>query len=490
MGIVPRPISSDSLYIPLELRDGHPDVFKYIEDNWSLRKHSDVPGQTELVQICEEKDGHYVVPRFFLPGEHEALLGVDYRDISDRTSMGLSHVVEARNFVQDEAMAAMDASHGGILNLACGYGKTVIMSRTIAIRDKRTIIFVASGMLMEQWGDELRKFLRRGDKELKDSDIILAAGGDHFTEEALTAWEEAAVVVCMLQSAHRNLEALAPYAKLFGTVVFDECHHVPARTFYSTARIFPGDRFALTATIERQDGLHEMLYHLVGDIIYSHLKGFLTAEVVFRNTDITIDLDDKIVRELVMSRNRLHPSKLLSYLQTIPDRNRFICRQALREFARKEHVLVMSHGVEHCSVLAAMIHTLPGCPTDLRVGVVTGAVKPSKRKEVIESNNITFATIETTKEALSVPSLTRVVFATPFKDWIVFQQGSGRVEREHPGKDFARAVVIHDNMIPMSSGTQAKLMARLRYHERKYTIEERKKPQRRKGRPKRPSRNL
>jgi superfamily II DNA or RNA helicase len=82
--------------------------------------------------------------------------------------------------------------------------------------------------------------------------------------------------VSTYDSAHLHVER---YGNRFGTVVFDEVHHLPGRVFSMAAEgsIAPF-RLGLTATLERPDGEHLRAETLVGPVVYRREIGDLAGE--------------------------------------------------------------------------------------------------------------------------------------------------------------------------------------------------------------------
>jgi superfamily II DNA or RNA helicase len=74
------------------------------------------------------------------------------------------------------------------------------------------------------------------------------------------------ITVATYDSAAMHAERLGPK---FGLVIFDECHHLPAPGYSAMARsLIAPFRLGLSATVERSDGGEEILYDLVGDVVY------------------------------------------------------------------------------------------------------------------------------------------------------------------------------------------------------------------------------
>jgi superfamily II DNA or RNA helicase len=79
-------------------------------------------------------------------------------------------------------------------------------------------------------------------------------------------------------------------------IIFDEVHHLPAAGYRNIAEMFAAPyRMGLTATFEREDGLHEELNRLVGGKVFEKNVKDLTGTHLspFRLEKITVDLTEE-----------------------------------------------------------------------------------------------------------------------------------------------------------------------------------------------------
>ena len=75
------------------------------------------------------------------------------------------------------------------------------------------------------------------------------------------------ITVATVQTLIRRKKELPGLVKQFGTLLLDEAHHVPAATFTGIIQKFPAKyRYGLSATPEREDGLHPFLYAVMGPL--------------------------------------------------------------------------------------------------------------------------------------------------------------------------------------------------------------------------------
>ena len=288
-------------------------------------------------------------------------------------------------------------------------------------------------------------------------------------------------VVAMLQTSVLALEDI-PYEvrRRFATIIFDEGHHVPAATFQMAANVFYGNRLGLTATYEREDGLHHILERHVGPIFYKNLEGDLTANVYAMDTDIALDLEDEeVLAEITVLRSQwdrrqkrwvrkreFQHAMLARYLGSLNKRNHLIVDCVTHFLRQGRRILVLSQSPDHVQNLVDVMRDIHD--TGVRVGAVTGDTPARERTSIIRDAHVTFATIGVAREGLDATRLDTVIFATPFSAWATFQQGKGRAERAVPGKKPPIALLLRDNLIPVANGTFYSLARKMKRHGIRY----------------------
>jgi superfamily II DNA or RNA helicase len=148
----------------------------------------------------------------------------------------------------------------GILHAVCGAGKTGMTCYLMAQLQMRTVIFVNTDHLMNQWVDELGSWLG-----LDEVDDIGYISGKRKPPTKVYP-----VMICMLQSIRKGskFEALIrEHIQHYDLLVSDECHHMPANTYYETMSYFKGrHRLALSATLERSDDMIRLVPYLFGPV--------------------------------------------------------------------------------------------------------------------------------------------------------------------------------------------------------------------------------
>ena len=149
------------------------------------------------------------------------------------------------------------ASMRGCVVMPTGAGKTAVAVRAIQEAGAPALVVVPTIDLMDQWAGVLARHLRAGSARGATPEIgRLGGGGDSLS----------ALTVATYDSAYARA---ASVGSRFGLVVFDEVHHLPARGYRTIAECLVAPRrLGLTATLERDDGLHELVPRLVGGVVF------------------------------------------------------------------------------------------------------------------------------------------------------------------------------------------------------------------------------
>ncbi|MEM2823521.1 MAG: DEAD/DEAH box helicase family protein [Thermofilaceae archaeon] len=156
--------------------------------------------------------------------------------------------VELRDY-QREALEAWKRERRGIIVLPTGAGKTMVAIAAIAELACPTLIVVPTLELMDQWEANVKRYLNVTPGRY--------GGGEKKLE---------CVTISTYDSAYINAEHLGDKFEL---IVFDEVHHLPSPGYRQIAELCAAPwRMGLTATPEREDGLHVDLPYLVGPVVY------------------------------------------------------------------------------------------------------------------------------------------------------------------------------------------------------------------------------
>ncbi|MDH7556816.1 MAG: DEAD/DEAH box helicase family protein [Candidatus Methanosuratincola sp.] len=187
-----------------------------------------------------------------------------------------------RNYQLEALDAWLEAGMRGVAVLPTGSGKTVLGVLAIQEANCPAIVMVPTIDLMDQWRARLSEAFRTA---------VGAYGGGESVLGPLT--------VATYDTAYLRAEELG---NRFPLIIFDEVHHLASPGYSQIAELYASPyRMGLTATYEREDGLHSRLPELVGPKVYerkvSDMAGTHLAN--FRIERIQVDLPPAEAEEYV-----------------------------------------------------------------------------------------------------------------------------------------------------------------------------------------------
>jgi hypothetical protein len=313
---------------------------------------------------------------------------------------------------------------GGIINVACGNGKTVMALSVLSRLRTRAIIVVHKTFLVDQWLERIAEFL-------PDARVGRLQG-------AVCETEGRDVVICMLQS----LTGARPYdLSGFGAVVVDECHHTSAEVF-SRALHRLNFRFSLglSATVRRKDGLSHVFQWFLGPVVFSNKRhrglnpnaaDVLAAEFV--------SADPAYREERYAFGSRVDIVGMVSNICRFQPRVAFLADLVVDALAAHpdRKVLVLSERRSHLvDIQAAVAARVAAAPPELqsrrlahgrdaRTGFYVGGIKQEELKRS-EDADVILGTFSMAAEGMDIPALNTLVLASPKSD---VEQAVGRIMR-------------------------------------------------------------
>lgn len=221
----------------------------------------------------------------------------------------------------------------------------------------------------------------------------------------------------------------------FGTIIIDECHHIPAKTFRELITQFnPYYLYGLTATPKRKYNDEKLIYYYIGDILTtidqnkqitkSKQKTRVKQTIVeTRETSLAVPFDRKIDTFEVLSKILIFDS----------NRNTIIIQDILRHVMKGGKILVLTERKEHVEVLSLYLKT------HCEIITLTGDDSTSKRKIKLEQLNmghfqVLIATGQLLGEGLDLPILDCIFLVYPFSFEGKLIQYIGRIQRSENQK--------------------------------------------------------
>lgn len=397
-------------------------------------------------------ENHIRIPRHYD-------LGLEYELIDEspkvypRWRSNTTPLTSPRDY-QHEPLDAAKNAQGGILNLGCGYGKTVLACYYMAHEGLKAAVLVDKINLLSQWAEEITKHL----------DIPLSRVG--VVQGQRWEWDDYDIVVCSIQTlARRGDDVPSGFYESFGVAVFDECHHMAAPTFKALCHRFTGIRLGLSATPKREDGLEDVFTNHIGPVFYSKVDQELVPRIIFQQTATSAEVAEQ--RDALSRNGEIHYRKLCACLGREYERNLVAVAYANQLLKLGHHVLCLTASVEHVDVFSELLQQ----SLCIDVGIAKGSVKGDSRAESIKRHRISVGTLDVASEALNVPSLSALIVLTPFgakQHGNVLQQTLGRIQRIHENKLNPVAVFLEDENIGFCVGLMRQIKRVLREMEYEY----------------------
>lgn len=163
----------------------------------------------------------------------------------------------------EQVLAALPRHVGGFIKMSCGFGKTVIMVYLVTQLRKKTLVITSTEPQQKEARESFKQFaprLRVGfiqqdrcDLDPGEFDVVLAS-------------------IQTLQSPGRGFR-LAQFVP-FGVCFVDEAHHLAAETYCAVLQQLVSARsiIGMSATPRRQDGRTQLLFDLVGPVLYQEQR--------------------------------------------------------------------------------------------------------------------------------------------------------------------------------------------------------------------------
>lgn len=328
-GVTPELIN----FLKEELNFANPEYFikkKTGKNTWSTERY---------FKFIEEIENEIIIPRGFVGRliRYCKQKKIDFEFIDERKK--LDFVTFSTNLIlrshQNKAIEATSRKEFGVITAPPGSGKTVIGLKIIAKKQQPALIIVHRKQLLEQWAERIQMFLGIPKNEIGKIGQGKAKIGKHIT-------------VAMIQSLGKQLEKqeIKNLNKLFGTIIIDECHHIPAETFRNTiSKLSTYYQYGLTATPFRKGSDGKQIFIHLGEIIAEikpeEIKTYKRARINVRETTLDVPFNSKTDTFETLSKVLIHDST----------RNKLILNDVHSELNKGKKVVIITERKEHIDTL-------------------------------------------------------------------------------------------------------------------------------------------
>jgi superfamily II DNA or RNA helicase len=312
---------------------------------------------------------------------------------------------------------------GGILEVPCGRGKTVLSLKIISLLKKKTLILVHKEFLMNQWIERINEFLPGATVGKIQGTVFDVDGKD--------------IVIGMIQTLY-DKEYSQDTFSCFGLTIIDEVHRIGSEQFSRTLfKTITPYMLGISATVDRKDKLTRVLYMYIGEKIYTEKReddDLVSVRAIRYKTN-----DPEFNEVDVDFRGMPKYSTMISKLCDYGPRSDFIIR-IIKDLVAEEpenQIMILCHNRSLLSYLFDGIVHRNIAP----VGYYVGGMKQANLQET-EGKQIVLATYAMAAEALDIKSLSTLVMVTPKTD---ITQSVGRILRvKHENPIIVDIVDSHD----------------------------------------------
>ncbi|TAL63372.1 MAG: DEAD/DEAH box helicase [Bacteroidetes bacterium] len=296
-------------------------------------------GTERYFKMIEETEDDIIIPRGFI-GKlirffREHTIEYDFNDERQKANAVLfSPSIELREH-QKPVLEGTKKKDFGVIVAPPGSGKTIIGLSVIANKQQPALIIVHRKQLADQWAERIESFLGIPKREIGKIGQGKNTLGKHIT-------------IAMIQSLEKAIESeqAEKLLKSFGTIIVDECHHVPADTFRNTiSKFHTFYLYGLTATPFRKYNDGKLIFIHLGDIISEvepqDISDTPGAKIIVRNTELSIPFNAKTDKFETVSKVLVHDS----------GRNKLILDDVVAELNKGKKAVIVTERKEHIDTL-------------------------------------------------------------------------------------------------------------------------------------------
>ena len=398
------------------------------------------------IYLGKDIEGYIQIPRGLL----ETLVskcresGVPY-DIEDHRMTGKPIRVNFNGELrmqQDLAAMKLLSHNDGVLSAATAFGKTVVCSYLIAHRKVSTLILLESTDLIDQWVDELNRFLvideepppyrtKTGRAKRRKTVIGTLRAGQNKTTGIID--------VAMVGSVYKKGDIFSQIDE-YGMVIMDECHHAASTQAQKVLQSVKAKYlYGVSATPMRSDRLEKINYMLLGPIRHQY-----TAKEHAKAQGIDLLVRPRFTRVVALANEKPDIHQAYDMISMSQDRNEQIVQDVRQCIQEKRTPVILTRLKKHAKFL---YEALNGAADHvfLLYGDNTQAQNQEIRRQMMivprEESMILIATGQKVGEGFDCPRLDTLMLASPVKFDGRLVQYVGRLNRSYEGKT---DVVVYD----------------------------------------------
>lgn len=374
----------------------------------------------------------------------------DLRTLPSDTVPITAHGPAPRDY-QEKTLRKIAECERGVLQLATGAGKTLIGARSIAARGARSIFFVHTKDLLYQAirvfesvlqvpigqvGDGRADVQRVTVATIQTAARVLNVKLKKEISDEVPIWKDEAGQ----RLSPEEVEAASRALESAEMVIFDECHHLPADSFYEIAMRLPNAyyRYGLSATPWRSDHADLMIEAALGPKLCTVNSTDLIRRGYLVPPKITMYEVLPSGKRMVRDYRKIYQNEVVEH----PERNALIAEVAEHSALRGRSVLILVSQVKHGKQLE---ETIPG--SVFIHGGDTSETRNLALEQLRQKSHPILIATTLADEGLDLPSLDVLILAAAGKSETRALQRVGRALRPYPGKKTAVIVDFWDQAL-------------------------------------------
>lgn len=296
-------------------------------------------GTERYFKLVEENENEVIIPRGFI-GKiirfcRENNIEYDFKDERKKlkeVSFLFNALLLKHQKIVIDTITKKDL---GVIVAPPGSGKTIVGLKIIAEKKQPALIITHRKQIADQWMERIETFLGIPKNEIGK----IGQGKTKIGKQ---------ITVAMIQSLSKELEKPDGEKLLnaFGTIILDECHHIPAETFRNTiSKLQSFYLYGLTATPFRKYNDSKLIFIHLGEVI-SEIKSneisiVKKPKIIIRNTELDVPFNSKTDKFETLSKILVHDST----------RNKVILQDVINELKSNKKVIIITERKEHIDSL-------------------------------------------------------------------------------------------------------------------------------------------
>ena len=369
----------------------------------------------KFFKLIEESENEVMIPRGFSASlvqfcskESIPFKIIDKREKKDFVDFESEIKLQDHQEIAIEKVREKDF---GVIVSPPGSGKTVIGLEIIAEKRQPALIIVHRKQLFDQWIERIQNFLKIPKKEIGQIGNQKKKIGKHIT-------------IAMIQSLSR-IDDFKEIHNAFGTIIIDECHHIPAKSFREAIINFNAFYlYGLTATPKRKNNDEKLIFVYIGNILHQvNQQQFLEerniqTEINIKETELFAPFDYKIDKYETISRILIHDTQ----------RNSLILNDIEQNADRFKTILILTERKAHVDILN--LYLKDKYETITIHGDDSESVRKSKIEQIKQGHfKIVISTGQYFGEGIDISNLECLFIVYPFAFEGKLIQYIGRIQR-------------------------------------------------------------